>query len=106
MLMESQAKVSPKHAKFVENQRFAKNGVVFIIVHVVGSNNGFEPQDPQAATEYFERNAANVAWIDDGFRMATETGAKAVVVAFHANVYELRQQYLSDAACLAASSTP
>ncbi len=93
MLVESQAKVSPKHAKFVENQRFAKNGVVFIIVHVVGSNNGFEPQDPQAATEYFERNAATVAWIADGFRVATETGAKAVVVAFHANVYELRQQY-------------
>lgn len=90
MLVDSQAKLSPKHAKFVENQRFTKNGVVFIVAHVVGSNNGFEPQDPQAAVEYFERNAATVAWIADGFRVARETDAKAVVVVFHANVYELR----------------
>ena len=93
MQVESQAKLMPKYAKFVENQRFTKNGVVFIIAHVVGSNNGFEPQDPQAAVEFFERNAANVAWINDGFRVATETGAKAVVIAFHANLYELRQAF-------------
>jgi len=93
MPVESQAKLSPKHAKFVENQRFTKNRVVFIVAHVVGSNNGFEPQDPQAAVEYFERNAATVAWIADGFRVARETDARAVVVVFHANVYELRQAY-------------
>jgi hypothetical protein len=95
MQVESQAKLMPNYAKFVENQRFTKNGVVFIIPHVVGSNNGFEPQDPEAAVEYFERNAANVAWINDGFRVAMESGAKAVVIAFHANVYELRHPYPS-----------
>jgi hypothetical protein len=93
MQVESQAKLMPRFAKFVENQRFSKNGVVFIVPHVVGSNNGFEPQDPQAAVEFFERNAANVAWIDDGFRMAKETGAKAVVIAFQANLYDLRTPY-------------
>jgi hypothetical protein len=91
--VENQAQTMPRFAKFVENQRFAKNGVVFIVPHVVGSNNGFEPQDAEAAAEFFERNAANVAWINDGFRVATETGAKAVVIAFQANVYELRQNY-------------
>jgi hypothetical protein len=90
MQVETQAKLVPKYGKFVENQRFTKNGVVFIVPHVVGSNNGFEPQDPDAAVEYFERNAANVAWIDDGFRVAKEVAAKAVVIAFQANVYELR----------------
>jgi len=93
MRVESQARVMPKYAKFVENQRFSKNGVLFVIPHVVGSNNGFEPQDPEAAVEFFERNAANIAWINDGFRVAMETGAKAVVIAFQANVYELRQPY-------------
>jgi molybdopterin-guanine dinucleotide biosynthesis protein A len=93
MQVESQAKLMPKFAKFVENQRFTKNGVVFIVPHVVGSNNGFETQDPQAAVEFFERNAANIAWIEDGFRLAKETGAKAVVIAFQANVYDLRQSY-------------
>ncbi len=93
MQVEAQAQTMPKFAKFVENQRFAKNGVVFIVPHIVGSNNGFEPPDPEAASEFLERNAANIAWIDDGFRMATATGAKAVVIAFQANVYEMRQSY-------------
>ena len=90
MTVESQAKLDPKFAKFIENQRFAKNGVVFIIPHIVGSNNGFEIRDPKAAEEFFERNAANVAWIADGFRLAQESGAKAVVVAFQANPYDIR----------------
>ena len=85
MQVESQAKAMPKFATFVENQRFAKNGVVFIVPHVVGSNNGFNPADQHAVTEFAERDAANVAWIDDGFRVATETGAKAMVIAFQAN---------------------
>ena len=91
MTVESQALAMPERfKKFVENQRFVKNGVVFIVPHVPGSNNGFEARDPEAATEYFERNAANVAWIDDGFRLARETGAKAVVIAFQANPYDIR----------------
>jgi hypothetical protein len=93
MQVETQAKAMPRFAKFVENQRFAKNGVMFIVPHVVGSNNGFETPDPEAASEFFERNSANVAWINDGFRVAVETGAKAVVIAFQANVYDLRQGY-------------
>ena len=89
MQVESQSKLMPKYAKFVENQRFTRNSVVFIIPHVVGSNNGFDPKDPPAAAEFRERNAANVAWIEDGFRLAMETKAKAVVIAFQANPYEM-----------------
>jgi hypothetical protein len=93
MQVESQAVLMPKHAKFVENQRFSKNGVLFIVPHIVGSNNGFETQDPKAAAEFFERNAANIDWINDGFRVASETAAKAVVIAFQANLYDIRQGY-------------
>ena len=82
MQVESQATAMPKFAKFVENQRFSKNGVLFIIPHVVGSGNGAANE-----SEFAERNAANIAWIDDGFRMAIGNGAKAVVVAFQANPY-------------------
>lgn len=91
MVVESQALKDQKHAKFVENQRFTRNGVVFIVPHIVGSNNGFEPIDPKAAEEFFERNDANIVWIRDGFRLAQETGAKAVVIAFQANVYDTRR---------------
>jgi hypothetical protein len=41
--------------------------------------------------EFFERNRANIAWIDDSFRKAAESGAKAVVLAFQANPYGTRQ---------------
>ncbi len=89
--IESQALKDPARSKFVENQRFVHNGVVFIVPHVVGSNNGFEPIDPKATEEFFERNAANVAWIREGFQFARDSGAKAVVVAFQANLYDTRR---------------
>ena len=93
MQVESQAlAMASRFGKFVENQRFSKNGVVFVVPHVPGSNNGFEARDPEAAAEFFERNAANVAWIDDGFRVARESGARAVVIAFQANPYDIRQE--------------
>lgn len=92
MAVETQSRLDARYPKYVENQRFLKNGVMFVVAHVVGSNNGFEP-DPKAVEEYFERNAANVAWIDDSFRRARESAAKAVVVVFQANVYDIRQAY-------------
>jgi hypothetical protein len=91
MKLESQAKLDPKFAKFVENQRFVRNGVVFVIPHIVGSNNGLEARDQKAAEEFFERDAANIAWIDAGFKLARESGAKAVVIAFQANLYDTRR---------------
>jgi hypothetical protein len=91
MPVESQGRTMPPFAKYVENQRFSKNGVLFVSLNIPGSNNGFETLDPLAAAEFFERNAANVAWIEDSFRKATDSGAKAVVLAFQANPYELRQ---------------
>jgi hypothetical protein len=80
MAVESQARLMPEFAAYVENVRFSKNGVLFIGVHIVGSNNGFEAFDIDTAKEYFARNNANIAWLDSGFKFAKDTGAKAVVV--------------------------
>jgi hypothetical protein len=91
MPVESQGRTMPAYGKYVENQRFSRNGVLFVNVHIPGSNNGFETLDPLAAAEFFERNAANIAWLDDSFRKAVETNAKAVVLAFQANPYGTRQ---------------
>ncbi|WP_204303075.1 hypothetical protein, partial [Klebsiella pneumoniae] len=68
LAIESQARVMADFAPYVENTRFEKNGVQFFSVHVVGSNNGFEAQDPAAASEFFARDRANVAWIESSFR--------------------------------------
>jgi hypothetical protein len=80
-------------AKYVENARFAHNGVLFATAHVVGSNNNFEPGAPETAMEHFERDAANAAWIDDTFRKARETGAKAMVLAWQADVQDILQKW-------------
>ena len=88
--VESQAQVMAPYATYVENARFAKNDVQFISLHVVGSNNGFEAQDPAAATEFFARDKANVAWIADGFKKAQATNAKAVVVFMQAEFDQAR----------------
>ena len=93
MPVESQGKLMPAHAKYVENQRFWKNGVLFIVPHIPGSNNGFETTELEAASEYFERNKANIVWLDDSFRIAREQGAKAIVIAFQANLYDIKQKF-------------
>jgi hypothetical protein len=92
--VESQALAMPdKFRKYVENARFERSGVVFATVHVVGSNNNFEPGEPETAMEFFERDAANVAWIDDTFRKARETNARAVVLAWQADVQDIMQKW-------------
>ncbi len=93
MPVESQSRaMAERFSTFVENARFEKNGVVFATVHVVGSNNGFEAGDLKNATEFFERNRANVAWIDDTFAKAKERDAKAIVLAWQADAWDIAQR--------------
>ena len=88
--VESQALVTPDYATYVENTRFARNGVMFFTAHVPGSNNGFEAQDPDAAVEFFARDKANVAWIEASFAKAKTDNAKAVVMFVQAEFDESR----------------
>lgn len=88
--VESQARVMPEYATYVENTRFTKNDVLFLGVHVPGSNNGFEADDPEAAKEFFARDKANVAWLDAGFAKARDSGAKAMVIFMQAEFDESR----------------
>lgn len=81
-----QGDVSAEHRAFVENARWSYGGVVFAVVHVVGSNNNFLTKKAMA-DEYFARNAANVAWIKDAFVEAAKTGAAAVAVAMQADLF-------------------
>jgi hypothetical protein len=93
MPVESQAKLMASHAKYVENVRFWKNGVMFVTVHVVGSNNGFETTELEAASEFFDRNKANIAWLDDSFKQARERPTRAIVIAMHAHVGDIKQKF-------------
>jgi hypothetical protein len=93
LTVESQSRsMADRFAKFVENQRWTHNGVMFATVHVVGSNNNFEPR-PGAAEEYLGRNAANIAWIDDTFARARAAGSKAVVLSWQAQTLDVTTPY-------------
>ncbi|MDF1585630.1 hypothetical protein [Marinimicrococcus flavescens] len=82
--LERQADLMPEHAAIVENARWSHEGVLFATIHVVGSNNGFE-RNLASAEEFFAREKANVAWIEDSFARAEAADAPAMVLAFQAN---------------------
>lgn len=81
---------NPKFAKFVENARWSRGGVVFATVHVVGSNNNRLPAVPGAMEEFAERDGATVAWVRETFAEARTTQAAAVALFFQANVFDAR----------------
>ena len=80
--------------KFVENARFIFNGIVFVGLNVPGSNNNKVLDDKDCTNksaqtpalcelnnaEYKERDAANIAWMTDAFRIAREQKAPGIVL--------------------------
>ncbi len=88
IVLERQSDLADEASRtFVENQRWMHNGILFMTAHIVGSNNGFQSGKPASVAEFFARSSANRSWIEAGFRKASETGAKAVVLAIHADVF-------------------
>lgn len=73
-------------AGYPENSRFIKDRVMFLTAHVVGSNNGLEATSIEAAEEFFARNEATTAWLNESFEKAS--GLDAVVLAIHADMFE------------------
>ena len=87
MEVESQSRaMAQRFAPYVENVRFVKNGVHFATVHVVGSNNNLDDKRPAAMAEFRARDEANAAWIAHAFEQARAQDAKALVLAWQANV--------------------
>jgi len=86
----NQSNEMPLHARYIENQRWLHQGVMFATVHIVGSNNNLESRNVAAAQEFFARDAANVAWIEAAFEQAHLQKAKALVLAFQADVFEAK----------------
>ncbi len=88
MKIERQSDLMKEYAAYTENARFVKEGVHFVALHVVGSNNNFEVRDRRAIAEFFARDKANVAWLNAGFDKAVAAKAKALVLAIHANIFK------------------
>lgn len=91
MALEHQGKTNEK---FVENTRFTKDGVIFVGINMPGSNNNKVLDDKECTNksartpdvcaagnkEYEERDAANVAWMAEAFKLARDTKAPGIVL--------------------------
>lgn len=91
--VQNQSVVMPTWGRYIENVRWLNQGVMFATVHIVGSNNNLESRDIAANREFFERDAANVAWIQATFEQARLQQATAIVIAFQADVMETKTQW-------------
>ena len=75
----------PKYKKYVENYRFTKSNVMFIVVHVVGSGNNHRPKHKPSMQELKARSQANAAFMRSSFDVAMKKKLKGVAVVIHAN---------------------
>ena len=84
--LESQSVVMPEFADFVENQRWIVSRTLFVTLHIVGSNNRYDPIDPRAEAEFLGRDRANIAWIRDAYRLARQKEMVAIAFFLQADV--------------------
>jgi thiol-disulfide isomerase/thioredoxin len=59
----------------------------------VGSNNNLEARDAAASREFYERDAANIAWIQSAFADAASQNPSLIVFAFQADVFDSKSIY-------------
>lgn len=81
-----QAKVMPEYSTYIENQRWQFAKTLFTTLHIVGSDNRFAPNNVDADKEFRARDQANVAWINEAFRIAASQKLQTLVFAFQADV--------------------
>lgn len=95
--LERQADLMPETAAlYVENSRFRWKDVMVVTAHVAGSNNGLEAHDLDAVREFFDRDQAVRAWLENSFAQAEEAQAKAIVVALHGDIFRMEYKDRED----------
>jgi hypothetical protein len=73
-----------RYAKYRENQMWSMGDVLFVMVHMVGSNNNLGRNEANDR-EYRERTDANFNWIKTGFAVARDNSFAGVVLMAQAN---------------------
>ena len=85
--LTSQA-LMPGFETYVENNRWTTGNIAFATVHLVGSNNNFVPNDAKGQNhEFYERQKANLAWLDAVFAEATAQHRLGVVLFTQADMW-------------------
>ena len=80
-----------RQVEFPENAMWRYAGVLFVTVHIVGTENGrdqilLDPPD-RALALVQARDTANRDWLDRAFALATENDISALVVVTHADMF-------------------
>lgn len=78
-----QSKVSA-HVAFRENARWTAGNVLFITLHIVGSNNNLG-HTAKADREHEQRMAATIQWMKEAFAIASAQKIDGVVLIMHAD---------------------
>ncbi|MBB74237.1 MAG: hypothetical protein CMJ75_06970 [Planctomycetaceae bacterium] len=75
----------PEFSRFVENYRFTKAGVMFVVLHICGSQNNRRVDDAPSMNEFAQRSAANQVFLRAAFAEAIKQDVPGVAVIIHAN---------------------
>jgi hypothetical protein len=86
MILISQSS-NPTFAKFVENTRWENQNIAFATFHIVGTNNNFTPESKSNNIEFFERDKANLAWLEETFQNAKTKNVAGLVIFEHADMF-------------------
>ena len=73
-----------RQAGYPENARWTYGEITFVTLHVVGSNNN-RGRTPEGDAEYAARNAADIAWLREGF--AAARASRAIMIIQQANIF-------------------
>ena len=79
-------RADPRHGRHVENLRWFRDKVSFATLHLVGSNNNWQPDLP-SVSEFAAREEANLAWLHEIFAAAKARNDVAVVLAMQADTF-------------------
>ena len=80
--------LNPTFAAYVENNRWTTGNVGFATVHLVGSNNNFVSNDPKGQNrEFYDRQRANLAWLEEVFAEAAAQHRLGVVLFTQADMF-------------------
>lgn len=88
---KDQLRLQRQSAEFPENIRWHRGGVLFVGLHVPGSNNGLSTgvgYEATAQQEYAQRNAANLQWLKESFAIAAQKQAAGVMLFVQANMWD------------------
>lgn len=86
-----QADIDNKFNKYVENSYWIQNNFLFVNLHIPGSNNNYE-QSTGSKKEFEDRNQANISWITNAFKLATDKNLLGIIFFYQADMFYKTEQ--------------